>query len=115
MATIHVSDYANFIGAVQTADADVILDSDLNANGWTSQRINWKCKSVDGGGHAIRNIPHRITGGYSLFRITRGGGCTITNTKFLNLVLTPGVPWGASFIYGDEKVTITNCEFQGLV
>jgi hypothetical protein len=115
MATIRVSDYTSFIDAVQTADADVILDSDLDANGWTPQRINWKCKSVDGGGHAIRNIQHTISGGYSLFNLTRDAGCTISNVKFLNLVLTPGVPWGANFIFGDNRVTITNCEFQGLV
>lgn len=116
MATIRVSDYTSFINAVKTADADVILDSDLDANGWTPQVTNWTCKSLDGGGHAIRNIQHRITGGYSLFRLTRDGGCTISNTKFLNLVLTPGAPWGSSFIYGANGTNyIKNCEFQGLV
>lgn len=115
MATIRVSDFEGFITAVKTADADVVLDADLDANGWTPQVTNWTCKSVDGGGHAIRNIQHTISGGYSLFRITRNSGCEIKNTKFLNLVLTPGAPWGSSFIYGMYTVKITNCEFQGLV
>lgn len=116
MATIRVSDFTSFINAVKTADADVILDSDLDANGWAPVVTNWSCKSLDGGGHAIRNIQHTISGGYSLFRLTRDGGCTITNTKFLNLVLTPGAPWGSSFIYGSAgTTTIINCEFQGLV
>lgn len=115
MATIHVSDFTTFINAVKTADADVILDADLDANGWSPQVTNWTCQLVDGGNHTIRNIQHTVSGGYSLFRLTRNGGCTISNVKFLNLLLTPGSPWGSSFINGNNGTnTIKNCEFQGL-
>lgn len=116
MATIRVSDFTSFISAVTTSNADVVLDSDIDANGWTPQVTNWTCKSVDGGGHAIRNIQHTVSGGYSLFRLTNTTGCTINNVKFLNLVLTPGVPWGSSFIYGYIGTNyVRNCEFQGLM
>lgn len=116
MATIRVSDFTSFISAVTTSNADVVLDSDLDANGWTPQVTNWTCKSVDGGNHAIRNIQHTISGGYALFRLTNNTGCTISNVKFLNLVLTPGAPWGSDFIYGYAGTnTIKNCEFQGLI
>lgn len=116
MATIRVSDFTSFINAVTTADADVIIDNDLDANGWTARRTDWSCKSVNGGGHAIRNIQATFSDGYSPFRLTRGDGCTISNVKFLNLVLTPGTPWGLSFIYGASNSNhIKNCEFQGLM
>ena len=116
MAAIRVSDFTSFITAVTTSNADVILDADIDANGWTPQVINWSCKSVDGSNHAIRNIQHTISGGYALFRLTNDAGCTISNVKFLNLVLTPGTPWGSSFIYGASGTNyIKNCEFQGLM
>lgn len=116
MATIRVSDFTSFISAVTTSNADIILDNDIDANGWIPQVTNWTCKSVDGGGHAIRNIQHTISGGYSLFKLRSDTGCTISNVKFLNLVLTPGVPWGSSFLYGVTGPNyIRNCEFQGLM
>lgn len=115
MAEIHVSDFPGFITAVTTSDADVIIDADLDANTWQPAVTNWLCRSVNGQDHAIRNIQHSISGGYSLFRLTNTNGCTIQNVKFLNLVLTPGEPWGSSFLSGINGTnSIQNCEFQGL-
>lgn len=116
MATIHVSDFTSFLGAVKTTNADVILDADLDAIGWGPQVTNWTCQSVDGGGHVIRNLQHNIPYGYSLFRLTNTNGCIISNVKFLNLNLIPPNPWGSSFIYGAAGTNyIRNCEFQGSV
>lgn len=116
MSDIHVSDFASFITAVTTSGADVIIDADLDANTWQPVVTNWLCNSVNGQNHAIRNIQHTISGGYDLFRLTNTNGCTISNTKFLNLVLTPGSPWGSDFIYGAAGTNyIKNCEFQGLI
>lgn len=116
MATIHVSDFISFLGAVKTTNADVILDADLDAIGWAPQVTNWTCKSLDGDGHVIRNLQHNIPYGYSLFRLTNTNGCIISNVKFLNLNLIPPNPWGSSFIYGAAGTNyIRNCEFQGSV
>lgn len=116
MADIHVSDFASFITAVSTSNANVIIDADLDANTWQPVVTNWLCNSVNGQNHAIRNIQHTISGGYSLFNLTNTNGCTISNAKFLNLVLTPGIPWGSSFINGENGTNyIKNCEFQGLI
>lgn len=116
MSDIHVSNFNDFLTACQTSNANVIIDADVDANSWIPARKTFMCSSIDGQGHIIRNIHHNISGGYSLFKLGNDSGCTIKNVKFLNLVLTPGAPWGSSFLSASQgKNIIDSCEFQGIV
>lgn len=113
MADIHVSDIQSFKTALETADAKVILDNDLDFNATTISGTfaNVKATEIDGQGHTIYNIQSASSSSVFVAYVT--SLITWHNINFYNFLLL-----GSGYLitgYNDynRNVLISECKFQG--
>lgn len=113
MADIHVSSIDDFKTALQTADAKVILDNDLDFNATTISGTfaNVKATEIDGQGHTIYNIQSASSSSVFVAYVT--SLITWHNINFYNFLLL-----GSGYLitgYNDynRNVLISECKFQG--
>lgn len=110
MSTVRVSTWDEFVYALRNnGNDDIILDADLNANGWTPSQINVVVNSVDGTGHSISNITYSDN---SMNCFNADATCEFKNIKFVNVNVTSTGDY--AFFHGrNHRFTFTNCQFQG--
>jgi len=113
MADIHVSDIQSFKTALETADAKVILDNDLDFNSTTisSNFASVRATEIDGQGHTIYNIQSASSSSVFVAYVT--SLITWHNINFYNFLLL-----GSGYLitgYNDynRNVLISECKFQG--
>jgi hypothetical protein len=108
MSTVRVSTWDEFLAAVGNAGDEIILDADLNANGWTPVEIGVSVHSIDGTGHSISNIAYNT----NMNCFYANHPCEFKNVKFLNVNVTSTAD--TAFFHGrNARFTFTNCQFQG--
>lgn len=109
MAVIHVSNIDDFVAAVETLGSEVIVDSDINAQGWTAREIVVWCASISGNGYSISNLQYSAN--INLFSFS--SVCTINSLNFINCLCYNRADY--AFFHARNNTAIFNdCQFQGL-
>lgn len=113
MADIHVSDIQSFKTALETADAKVILDSDLDFNATTisGNFANVKATEIDGQGHTIYNIQSASSS--SVFASGVTSLITWHNVNFYNVLLLGSGYLIAGYNTNNQNVFVSECKVQG--
>lgn len=113
MADMHVSTIPDFKTALQTADAKVILDSDLDFNNTTISGTfaSVKATEIDGQGHTIYNIQSASSS--SVFAAGVASLITWHNINFYNFLLLGSGYLITGFNDYNHNVLISECKFQG--
>lgn len=113
MADIHVSDIQSFKTALETADAKVILDSDLDFNSTTisDKFANVRATEIDGQGHTLYNIQSASSS--SVFAAYTTSRITWHNINFYNVLLLGSGYLIAGYNASNHKVLISECKIQG--
>lgn len=112
MADIHVSDIQSFKTALETANAKVILDNDLDFNATTisSNFANVKATEIDGQGHTIYNIQSAAS---SVFAAGVTSLITWHNINFYNVLLLGSGYLISGYNVSNQRVLISECKVQG--
>lgn len=113
MADIHVSDIQSFKTALETANAKVILDNDLDFNATTISGTfaNVQATEIDGQGHTIYNIQSATSS--NVFEAYVTSLITWHNINFYNFLLLGGGYLISGFNEYNHNVLISECKFQG--
>lgn len=113
MADMHVSDIQSFKVALETADAKVILDNDLDFNATTISGTfaNVKATEIDGQGHTIYNI--QSTSSSHVFTTVVTSFITWHNINFYNFLLSGSGCLITGYNEYNNNVLISECKFQG--
>lgn len=113
MADIHVSDIQSFKTALETADAKVILDNDLDFNATTISGTfaNVKATEIDGQGHTIYNIQSASSSSVFVAYVT--SLITWHNINFYNFLLSGSGYLITGYNEYNNNVLISECKFQG--
>lgn len=113
MADIHVSDIQSFKTALETADAKVILDNDLDFNATTISGTfaNVKATEIDGQGHTIYNIQSASSSSVFVAGVT--SLITWHNINFYNFLLLGSGYLITGYNAYNYNVLISDCKFQG--
>ena len=109
MAVIHVSNINDFVSAVETIGAEVIVDSNIDAQSWIAREIVVLCASISGNGYNISNLQYSAN--INLFSFS--SVCTINNLNFINCLCYNRADY-AFFHARNNTVTFNDCQFQGL-
>lgn len=113
MADIHVSDIQSFKTALETADAKVILDSDLDFNATTISGTfaNVQATEIDGQGHTLYNIQSASSS--NVFETYVTSLVTWHNINFYNFLLSGSGYLISGYNSSNRNVLISECKFQG--
>ena len=113
MADIHVSDIQSFKTALETADAKVILDSDLDFNATTISGTfaSVRATEIDGQGHTLYNI-QSASSSY-VFDAAVTSLITWHNVNFYNFLLLDSGYLITGYNVYNPNVLISECKFQG--
>lgn len=117
MADIHVSTIDGLKTALQTSGANVILDNDIDFNGYDLGNSNWvniTANDFDGQGHTIYNIQYAGTGVVFKNNNASNNVFNIHNVNFYNVLsLSNGMLFnGYSSTY--NNMTLLECKIQGI-
>lgn len=113
MADIHVSDIQSFKIALETTDAKVILDNDLDFNSTTISDNFAKVEAteIDGQGHTLYNI--QSVSSSSVFEAYVTSLITWHNINFYNFLLSGSGYLISGYNSSNPNVLISECKFQG--
>lgn len=113
MADMHVSDIQSFKTALETADAKVILDADLDFNATTisGSFASVKATEIDGQGHTLFNIQSASSS--SVFATGTTSNVLWHNVNFYNVLLLGSGYLISGYNVSNQKVLISECKVQG--
>lgn len=113
MADIHVSTILDFKTALETADAKVILDADLDFNATTISGTfaNVRATEIDGQGHTLYNIQSASSSTVFVAYVT--SLITWHNVNFYNFLLLGTGYLITGYNSYNHNVLISECKFQG--
>lgn len=113
MTDMHVSTIADFKIALETPDAKVILDADLDFNAATISGTfaSVRATEIDGQGHTLYNIQSASSS--SVFTAVVTSLITWHNINFYNFLLLGSGYLITGYNVYNHNVLISECKFQG--